>query len=288
MSYTVDMMDIMKYRAEAYSNETFRCENCKRDFEAKIITWVDVSRTPQAKQAILRHEFNVIQCPHCGNRHFSGTPFFYEDFGDGLLIAVFPGIPDKRGYLEQRIREKFGYYPLLEFFYDMTQIWTLIYFQEHYRASRDPLGRALPGSGEDRLRKMLYFLKEDPLMIDIREKLTGSVAQGDPNGDLADTLGQALYTLEEMLPWPLDRRCRCGADLTSRLESCGSRISLDNHLLSQHYMMYCPACNGSLSGASCGVCGKVYTWKLGIVDSYKGSATGPPRVPAGPLSNKET
>ncbi len=271
MRYTLDMIDLMKYRAEAYSIETFRCGNCNREFEAKIITWVDVSRTPQAKQSILKRDFNIVQCTHCGNRHFSGTPFFYEDFEDGLLLAVYPRIPDQRGETERVIRDKYGYYPLLEFFYDMTQLWMLIFFQEHYKTSKDRRVLSLVGAGENRLRKILFFLKENPLMLEIREQLTGSQPGGEPNDELADMLGQATSTLEEMLPWPLDRRCRCGADLSERIECCGNRISLDGHdrLLSQHYMIYCPACNGALSGASCGICGKVYTWQLGIVDSYR-------------------
>ena len=40
-------------------------------------------------------------------------------------------------------------------------------------------------------------------------------------------------------------------------------------MLSRHYVIYCPYCKEALSGASCEVCGRVYTWKLGIVDSYQ-------------------
>ncbi len=92
-------------------------------------------------------------CTHCGCRNFSGSPFFYEDFEEGLLVAVFPSIPDKRGEIEKSIRAKYGYYPVLEFFYDMTQIWMLIYFQEHYRANRNLRALSRIGRGEERLRK---------------------------------------------------------------------------------------------------------------------------------------
>ncbi len=269
------MMNLLNNRAEAFDVETFQCGNCGRAFEAKIITWVDVSRAPQVRRALLTWEFNIVQCAHCGCRHFSGTPFFFEDFEEGLLIAVFPRIPEKRGETERRIREKYGYYPLLEFFYDMTQIWMLIYFQEHYKTKKDPGALSRLGSGEERLRKMLHFLKEDPLMIGIREKLTESFFEDEANDELADILGQAVSTLEEMLPWPLDRRCRCGADLTAGLKCCGSRVNLDNHdyLLSRRYVIYCPTCKGALWGASCGACGRAYTWKLGLVDSYVDSTT---------------
>ncbi len=265
------MVNLLTNLAEAYSVETFQCGSCDRDFQAKVITWVDVSRAPQARRALLKWEFNIIQCTHCGCRHFSGTPFFYEDFEEGLLIAVFPRIPDKRGEVEQGIKVKYGYYPMLEFFYDMTQIWMLIYFQEHYKTNKNLRALSRIGAGEERLRRMLHFLKEDPLMIDIREKLTESFFGEATNDELVDILGQAVYTLEEMLPWPLDSRCACGADLAADFKCCGNRVDLAGHdsLLSRHYIIYCPTCNEALSGASCEACGSVYTWKLGVVDSYR-------------------
>jgi len=264
------MVNLLNNQAEAYSVETFQCGNCDRDFQAKIITWVDVSRAPLARKALLKWEFNIIECTFCGCRHFSGTPFFYEDFEEGMLVAVFPRIPEKRGEVEAGIKGKYDYYPVLEFFYDMTQIWMLIYFQEHYKMNKNLRTLSRIGKGEERLRKMLRFLKEDTLMIDIREKLTESFFGDATNDELVDMLGQAVYTLEEMLPWPRDRRCKCGADLSAEFKCCGKSIELDDHdhLLSRHYVIYCPSCKEALSGASCEVCGRVYTWKLGMVDSF--------------------
>jgi hypothetical protein len=46
-------------------------------------------------------------------------------------------------------------------------------------------------------------------------------------------------------------------------------------LLSQHYIIYCPTCRESLTGASCEQCGQVYTWKLGIVPSFGNTAAVP-------------
>ena len=264
------MRSLQNNQAEAYSVETFECGNCNRDFQAKVITWVDVTRAPHARRALLKWEFNIVECVHCGCRHFSGTPFFYEDFEDGLLIAVFPRIPEKRGEVETGIRQKYSYYPVLEFFYDMTQIWMLIYLQEHYKMNKNLRLLSKIGKGEERLLRILRFLKEDPLMIDIREKLTESFFGDVNNDELADVLGQAVYTIEEMLPWPRDRRCRCGADLSMGFKCCGTEVELKDHgsLLSRHYVIYCPLCREALSGASCEVCGRVYTWKLGVVDSY--------------------
>jgi hypothetical protein len=264
------MSNLLRNQAEAYSRESFLCGSCGKDFETSVITWVDVSKTPLARQALLKWQFNIIQCTHCGCRNFSGSPFFYEDFEEGLLIAVFPRIPNKRGSVEQAIKEKFGYYPVLEFFYDMTQIWMLLYFQEHYRKNKNLRVLSRLGRGEERIRRILKFLKEDPLMIDIREKLTESFFDPDANEALMEILGRSVYTLEEMLPWPADRKCLCGADLSQEIICCGDRINLADHeqLLSKHYVIYCPTCKESITGAACARCGSVYTWKLGVIPSF--------------------
>lgn len=269
--YNKTMQSINVNQAESYSQETFRCGNCNSDFTAKVITWIDVSRIPQVKQLLLRWEFNVVQCSSCGSRKFAETPFFYEDFEEGLLLAVFPRIPENRGIVEAAIQQKYGYYPVLEFFYDMSQLWTLLYLQDYYKTNKNLLSLSRLGRGESRIRKILRFLKEDPLMIDIREKLTESFFGEGGEDDLADLLGEAVYKLEEMLPWPLDRRCLCGGDLTSEFKCCGKPVNLDEHdrLLSQHYVIYCSTCGESLAGASCDRCGRLYTWKLGTVDTYR-------------------
>jgi hypothetical protein len=274
------MFDMLTIQADTSCRETIRCGNCRQDFEAPIITWVDVSKTPQAKQALLKWAFNSLPCTHCGSRNFSGTPFYYEDFEEGLLVAVFPGIPDKREEVEKAIRAKFGYYPVLEFFYDMTQIWMLIYFQEHYRINRNLRALSRIGCGEERLRTILRFLKEEPLMITIREKLANSLLNDSGNDDLVEVLGQAVYTLEKMQPWPMNRLCVCGADLAKGFRCCDKLINLREHeqLLSRQYAIYCPVCKESLAGASCEQCGRVYTWKLGRVSTYKRDDSGASRA----------
>ncbi len=274
------MLHTMINQAEAYSQEEFHCASCNRDFSAKVITWIDVSRTPQVKQQLLRWQFNTIQCPSCGCRQVAETPFFYEDFEEGLLLAVFPRIPEERGRVEATIKEKYGYYPVLEFFYDMTQIWTMLYLQEHYRINKNIRALSRLGAGEPRLRKILRFLKEDPLMIDIREKLTESFFGDTGEEELAELLSHAIYRVEEMLPWPMDRKCICGADLSKEFKCCGKQVRLDEHdrHLSRHYVVYCPTCNESLAGASCEMCGRVYTWKLGMVPTYRqGKAKSEPK-----------
>lgn len=280
--YNATMMNIPINQAEAYSTETFHCGSCGREFQAKVITWVDASRTPQVKQRLLRWEFNIVQCSHCGCRNFAGTPFFYEDFEEGFLVAVFPRIPESRGVVEASIREKYGYYPVLEYFYDLTQLWTLIYLQEHYRTNKNLLSLSRIGRGEERTRAFLAFLKEDPMMIQIREKLTESFLGNATEDVLMDLLSRAIYTLERMLPWPMDRRCICGGDLTKEFKCCGESVVLDDHdrLLSRHYVIYCPNCSESIAGASCKRCGRVYTWKLGTVASHKQEKRSGKKLPA--------
>jgi hypothetical protein len=264
------MVCFSSHQAEAYSQELFRCGACGRKFEATIATWIDVSRTPQVKRQLVRWEFNVVHCTFCGLSMFADTPFFYEDFEEGLLVAVFPRIPEDRGAVEEGIREKYGYYPTLEYFYDMAQVWTLLYLQEHYKANRNLRSLSRLGSGEERIRKFMHFLKEDPMMIGIREKLTLSFFGDAAEDGLMDLLARAIYSIEEMLPWPRDRQCVCGGDLTKELRCCGRNVGLQDHdqLLSRHYVVYCPGCGESLAGAPCEACGRVYTWKLGTVATH--------------------
>ena len=84
----MSMIYMLSNQAKANSRESFECGNCGQKFDTKVITSVDISKTPKDKQVLLKWRFNIIQCTHCGYRHFSGTPFFFEDFEEGLLIAV--------------------------------------------------------------------------------------------------------------------------------------------------------------------------------------------------------
>ncbi len=183
-------------QAEAYNTETFECERCKREFKATVATWVDVSRYPVVKQLLLQRDFNRISCPFCGHSQFSGSFFFYEDFAEGLLVAVFPSIPVNHASLEDEIRRAYGYYPVLEIFYDMTQLWFLIHLQEYYRSTRNVVGYLQPVGNEDRLRKFLQFVKYDSLMLAMRDTLSDVSAGKKTIDDLHDILWQAIAKLE--------------------------------------------------------------------------------------------
>ncbi len=63
----------------------------------------------------------------------------------------------------------------------MTQLWLLIHLQEYYKNNKNRLTQSIIGKGEERLQKFLLFLKTDPLMLAIRETLTGTLS-GRQNG----------------------------------------------------------------------------------------------------------
>jgi len=202
---------MLTYPAEAYNNETCCCLRCKNDFQATIATWVDVSRAPLVKQLLQNRTFNVVTCPHCGNTQFSNSFFFYEDFAEGLLIAVFPDIPANRVSLEEEIRRLYSHYPVLEFFYDMSQLWLLIYLQQHYTNNGDALTVSKIGAGEERLWKFLSFLKTDPLMLTLRETLTATFPGNSKSDDLQDIVWRALAKIEGESLWSHDAASRADA-----------------------------------------------------------------------------
>ncbi len=187
----------------SHRDELLYCGYCKRSFKARIATWIDILQEPRARTLLLNWEFNVVACPQCGNKVYSGSPFYYEDLAEGLLIAVFPRIPQNRLSIEEHIRQKYGYYPTLEFFYDMTQLWFLIYLQEHYKKNED-LRTDSDIGGDQRLRIILRFLKKDPMMLTIREMLVRLSFGDKTNDDLQNVLWCALVKLEGMYSCPLD------------------------------------------------------------------------------------
>jgi CpXC protein len=187
---------MLTVQAEAYRIELHYCTLCKRSFRSRVAAWIDAARTPGIKALLLNGAFNIVTCPHCGNRLYSDAPFFYEDFAEGLLVAVFPRIPANHLSIEADIRQEYGYYPTLEFFYDMTQLWFLIYLQEYYKTNVNTHETSAAGEGEKRLRTFLRFLKEDPLMLAIRETLTKTLLENETNEDLQNVLWCALVKLE--------------------------------------------------------------------------------------------
>jgi len=193
---------MLTFQAEAYSNELHCCNSCKRSFQARIATWIDIARTPGIKTLLLNGAFNRVTCPHCGSTQLSDAPFFYEDFAEGLLVAVFPRIPANRLSVEENIRQEYGCYPTLEFFYDMTQLWFLIYLREYYKTNVNPNAVSKIVGREKSLRTFLQFLKKDPLMLTLRETLTKTLLRNKTNEELDKILWCALVKLESMFSDP--------------------------------------------------------------------------------------
>jgi CpXC protein len=196
---------------ETHRTEIFHCDYCKQDFPARVVTWVDASRRPGVKTLLRQWEFNTVTCPGCGNKNCADTPFFYEDFEEGLLAAVFPKIPENRLSVEEQIRRRYGCYPTLVFFYDMTQLWFLICLQEHYKERANQRLSSNLGSGEERLRNFLRFLKKDPLMLAIRETLSKTLSGNQTNDELQDILWRAFAKIEGTSFAPLDASSQPGA-----------------------------------------------------------------------------
>jgi hypothetical protein len=187
---------MLNLQTGSHRDELLYCGYCKRYFKARIATWVDILQEPRVRTLLLNWEFNVVACPQCGNRIYSDSSFYYEDLAEGLLVAVFPRIPENRLSVEEHIRQKYSYYPTVEFFYDMTQLWFLIYLQEHYKKSEDPRTGLNFGGGDKRLRIVLQFLKKDPIMLAIRETLMKLFLGNTTNDDLQNVLWRALVKLE--------------------------------------------------------------------------------------------
>ncbi len=146
--------------------ESYHCGNCGTAFQADVTTWINAAGDADKSEALRQWRFNIIQCPFCGCRHYARTPFFYEDDELGMLVAVFSSFPSNNQDVETTIRRRFERYPLVECFYDATQIWLLANLRGYYR------GGAAGETGNNRARRVLRFIKEDPQMISVREQVT--------------------------------------------------------------------------------------------------------------------
>lgn len=186
-------------QAEAHSREVFHCEQCNSDFEAPVITWVDVTRTPQARMELLRMEFNVVQCRRCGFRAVADSPFFYEDFEEGVLAAVFPSVPGDRNETETKIRAAYGHYPHLEFFYDRAQLWLFVRLLYSYKRDRSLAGLSGSAAGDARIRKFIRFVKTSPLAIDLREQISDPSLVQSSYDELAAAVASSIESDGDML-----------------------------------------------------------------------------------------
>jgi len=117
-----------------------------------------------------------------------------------MLVAVFPDVPADPGFQEEQIKQVYGYYPTLDFFYDMTQLWFLIYLQEHYKNNKPQSTASEIGRGKQQLQTFLRFVKRDPLMLTLRKTLTETVSGNKTSDDLQNIIWRALAKIEGVSP----------------------------------------------------------------------------------------
>jgi len=187
---------MLPYLSGKYKKDIFYCKYCRKKFQARVTTWVDVSKTPEARLKLLRWEFNLVRCPACGYQAVADSPFFYEDFEEGLLIAVIPSVPDQPAEVEGRIRSQYSYYPRIDFFYDMVQIWFLVYLYFYDRENEKICGSASVGMKEKEMQKIIRFIKTDAIMLHIRQKIEDLFREPAAFDSLVTVVERAIHSLD--------------------------------------------------------------------------------------------
>jgi hypothetical protein len=181
---------------DAYKTEKFHCKYCGENYQARVATWVDVSKTPQARRQLLYWEFNVVTCPVCGCQTFADSPFFYEDFEEGILIYVLPTVPDNPKETEEKIRAQYGHYPFLDFFYDITQLWVLVYLYFYHLENAYRYAVATIKEKEEMTKKSIRTIKTDGIMLHIREKIIESFYEPAAYHDLLNAVERLICSIE--------------------------------------------------------------------------------------------
>lgn len=69
---------------------TLRCSNCGQPINARVYSYIDVQKEPQAKAALINQQLNRFQCPNCGNVTSVSAPVLYHDASKELLISFVP------------------------------------------------------------------------------------------------------------------------------------------------------------------------------------------------------
>src|SRR5208283_2907095 len=186
----------LPYLSGEYKKDIFYYKYCRKKFQAPVTTWVDISKTPEARLKLLRWEFNLVRCPVCGYQAVADSPFFYEDFVEGLLIVVIPSVPDQPAEVEGRIRSQYGYYPRIDFFYNMVQIWFLVYLYFYDRENEKICGSASVGIKEKEMQKIIRFIKTDAIMLHIRQKIEDLFREPAAFDSLVTAVERAIHSLD--------------------------------------------------------------------------------------------
>ncbi len=187
---------MLPHQSGEYKIETFYCKYCGEKFKARVTAWVDASKTPEVRLRLLHWEFNKIRCPCCGHESLADSPFFYEDFEEGILISVFPAIPDRPKEVENKIRAEYSHYPFLEFFSDSTQLWVLMYLYFYHLEHEYRYTMATLKGKEDITKKSIQFIKTDVIMLHIREKILESFYEPAAYDELLNAVERLICSIE--------------------------------------------------------------------------------------------
>ena len=66
------------------------CPQCRTRYSTPIVPVISVSHEPALKQAFLRGELNISQCPQCGFAAELNTPLLYHDHAKELALILTP------------------------------------------------------------------------------------------------------------------------------------------------------------------------------------------------------
>ena len=84
------------------------CPSCGEHSEIEFTTKVNVSAQPELKEKILKGEFFIWNCTHCGASNFHKEPFLYHDSENKILIiltdAKLSGEEIPEGYTARMVR----------------------------------------------------------------------------------------------------------------------------------------------------------------------------------------
>ena len=69
---------------------TLRCSSCGQPINARVYSYIDVQKEPQAKAALINQQLNRFQCPNCGNVTSVSAPVLYHDPAKELLVSFVP------------------------------------------------------------------------------------------------------------------------------------------------------------------------------------------------------
>lgn len=77
------------------------CQSCGKSFSVELPDIINVSTSPDLKQAVLSGQVFLGECPHCGKRQVLGGPLVYMDPAEKILVFLTDkplSLEDTQGY----------------------------------------------------------------------------------------------------------------------------------------------------------------------------------------------